>query len=52
MLVANGIAVLQLNPIVEDSWDAGPWYWDGGADQVHACVCVCVNVSRVFGTFC
>lgn len=34
VLVANGIAVLQPNPIVEDSWDAGPWYWDSGADKV------------------
>lgn len=32
-LVANGIAVLCVNPISGDSWDAGPWYWEGGADK-------------------
>eukprot|EP00911_Craspedida_sp_UC1_P001100 UC1_evm1s824 len=32
-LVSNGVAVLQLNPIVEDSWDAGPWYWTSGPDK-------------------
>lgn len=32
-LIANGIAVLSVNPYSEDSWDAGPWWWDGGVDE-------------------
>lgn len=32
-LVANGVAVLVVNPFEEDSWDAGPWYWDSGVDK-------------------
>ena len=32
-LIANGVAVVSVNPYTEDSWDAGPWWWDGGVDQ-------------------
>ena len=27
-LVSNGVAVVQINPIETDSWDAGPWWWN------------------------
>ena len=35
-LLANGVAVVVVNPFQEDSWDAGPWWWgtaEGGGDQ-------------------
>eukprot|EP01051_Picozoa_sp_SAG22_P001329 SAG22_NODE_51_length_24458_cov_19.853161_9_plen_526_part_00 len=35
-LLANGVAVVVVNPFTEDSWDAGPWWWGtsiGGGDQ-------------------
>ena len=35
-LVANGIAIVVINPHQEDSWDAGPWWWGtsiGGGDK-------------------
>ena len=34
-LVANGFAVVTVNPAEDDSWDAGPWYdwWQGGPDH-------------------
>lgn len=32
-LIANGVAVVSVNPFTEDSWDAGPWWWDSGVDE-------------------
>ena len=32
-LIANGVAVVVINPYTEDSWDAGPWWWDSGVDK-------------------
>ena len=34
-VIANGIAVLVVNPIAIDSWDAGPWWWNGGVDKLY-----------------
>jgi hypothetical protein len=34
-MVANGIAVLCVNPVSIDSWDAGPWYWGPGVDRPY-----------------
>jgi hypothetical protein len=34
-MLANGVAVLCVNPISIDSWDAGPWYWPQGVDRPY-----------------
>ena len=33
MLVANGVAVLLVNPASMDSWDSYPSAWESGPDQ-------------------
>ena len=32
VLLSNGVAVLQINPITDDEWDAFPAQWDGYRD--------------------
>jgi hypothetical protein len=34
-LVANGVAVLQLNPYIEDNWDNFASQWATGKDQAY-----------------
>jgi len=33
LLVLTPFPLQAINPITLDSWDAGPWYWNGGVDK-------------------
>ena len=47
--VANGIAVIQLNPVEDDSWDAGPWYWPDGEDRPYLTALLGAMASNTLG---